>query len=489
MKRSFAIYRIATCFAALFFIGLALWTNKFFGKVTFDQALSTFYFNLQGSIEGDSKFTRRFIEWCVFWPAVVTFLMMTLPAVVRSINKILNQFIVVRKAKNLLYHHFPLALLIVGIGLTMHQYSMINYIRYHFASSQDFIAENYIKPNKVNVTASHHTKSLLLIYVESLEATYSDTNLFRNDLLQRLTRLQTRHVNFNDYEQVPGTSWSIAGIVSTQCSVPLKVLTMQNGNNFSEDVSHFLPGATCLSDILAQHGYKNIYMNGSDVDFAGVGNFMQDHHYQELYGKKEWLASGVLKPADVTGWGMPDDMLLEQTKIKLVKLIQEDKPFNLTVFTIDTHGLTGQLSKTCAKNGFDNFEGIVECTANMVADLIEYSDQQGWLDKMDIIVIGDHLAMKNLAYKELESSKRRTIFNIIVSKDKLVKNRDTIVHFDWLPTILTALGFDVKGGRLGLGYTALGTQKFKLPAHRIKELKNNIPYTSPFYYKLWLPKN
>jgi phosphoglycerol transferase len=306
------------------------------------------------------------------------------------------------------------------------------------------------------------------------------------DLLQRLNSLNQHKVSFKKFNQVAGTGWSIAGIVSTQCAVPLKLVTMLGNNTFGDKVSHFLPNAICLGDILSQHGYKNIYMNGSDIHFAGVGNFLEDHHYDELYGRDEWLKLGVAKESDLLGWGLSDDVLFEQAKLKLDALMKSDQPFNLTLFTIDTHGLSGRLNKTCMNKGYKDFTGIVECTGVLAADLIDYADKKNWLDKMDIVVIGDHLAMQNLVSNKLSQAKNRYIFNMIISKNQQKKNTNEIVHFDMLPTILTSLGFDIEGGRLGLGYSAIGASSPQRPHNRVTEMQKRIPYESKAYQKLWI---
>ena len=285
---------------------------------------------------------------------------------------------------------------------------------------------------------------------------------------------------------MPGTGWSVAGIIATQCAVPLKLVTIMKDNDFGEDTAHVLPGAQCLGDILAAHGYKNIYMNGSTLDFAGVGKFFKDHHYSEMYGREEWLQKGVLTEKDMTGWGLSDDKLLEQAKIKLEELVQGKQLFNLTLFTIDTHGLSGQLSEVCAKAGYRNFTGIVECTSNQVADFVHYAEKKGWLDKVNIVIVGDHLAMQNLASKELDAVEERYIFNMIVSKNKLMKNTNEIVAFDILPTVLTSLGFSSNSSRLGLGYSAIGAENSARPEHRIASLKEKLLFNSKRYNQLWL---
>lgn len=460
------IVRLLICFCGLFLIGFKLWTNKYFGNISIDQVLSTIAFDVQGTLTGDPAFTRRFLQWCVYWPFIVTIMVYVVTP---------NQF----------SKYIARLLLITGIALVCQQYQIITYIKQHTGKQHDYFAAQYIDPAKIYIYATH-PKNLVLIYVESLESTYSDTRLFQHDLLASLNNLPANHLTFKQYEQVPGTEWSVAGIIATQCAVPFKLLTILKQNKIGETINHMLPDATCLGDILAANGYENVYLNGSDLNFAGVGKFFKDHHYTELVGRAEWMKHTDIPAAAISGWGLHDDLLLDQAKIKLEKLVRSQKHFNLTIFTIDTHGPDGYLNTRCsAKTNAKNFSGIIECTANQIADFVNYAQQKGWLKNMNIVIIGDHLAMKNPVSKKLDAAQQRNIFNMIISENKLQKNTDDIIHFDMLPTILSSLGFEYHGARLGLGYSGIGRSEHTRTAAALAELKEKITLPSKRYNQLW----
>ncbi|HTM62924.1 MAG TPA: sulfatase-like hydrolase/transferase [Gammaproteobacteria bacterium] len=469
MNRTLASRTLAY-FIGLLLIGLKIWTNKYFGRITIDQALTTIVFNYQGSIAGDSVFLHRLLEWCVAWPLSLA---LVLSIVSIYFNKWLRYM-----------HHIIIA---AGIILVFAQYQVIAYIHQHLANQPDYFAQNYRDPAYVAIHANQ-PKNLVLIYVESLETSYSNTKLFNRDLLRNLNHLRETNTSFKHYQQIPGTEWSVAGIVATQCAIPLKLITLFSQNKFGEQAAHILPRAYCLGDILTANGYKNIYMNGSELSFGGVGKFFKDHHYQELYGRSEWQHSGIAKTADISGWGLHDDKLLEQAKIKLNQLEQSGERFNLTIFTIDTHGPEGHLNQLCKSKHVKNFAGIVECTADDVADFVEYVKRKGWLKNTNVVVIGDHLAMQNPVYDKLTSIKNRTIFNMIISDKPLHKNTDNIIHFDMLPTILSSLGFKFDGEKLGLGYSAfIGNHPLRT-RKTLQEMKRKLPLPSKRYNELWVSK-
>lgn len=469
------IFNTFVFFMGLFLIGLVFWTETNFGKVTIDQTLSTLDLGFNGAFSADSIFMKRFVLIAVLIPFFIT----TFYLFLNSKFAFLKRHFLINKVVACL----PILLLAIGIVGFINQFQIFNYIKNYFLDPKiDYFQSHYVDTKKINFTAKK-PKSLVLIYVESLETTYSDVNLFGHDLLQSLNQLDANKITFK-YTQMPGTGWTIAGMISTQCGIPFKMMTVFDGNTIGKHIEQFLPGATCLSDILAEKGYKNIFINGPALSFAGVGKFLKSHHYAEAYGRKQWLAQGYTK-ADFNRWGLPDDELFKQAKVKLAALIKEKKPFNLTVLTVDTHGPDGLLSKYCQKQGVNNFEGIVECTANQIADFVTYIKSQGWLDNLNIVIMGDHLAMANSASSKLTQNKYRSIFNMIITKEKLHKNTDEIVNFDMLPTILESLGFYYKGGRLALGYSAIREHRAEHASDRIPDMEKQLVFDSKLYKQFW----
>lgn len=457
-------------------LGIAWWTNKFFGVVTIDQVFSTIAFSVHGVLTSDPVFISRFLKWCVIGPIVATILLSILNLYAHRICGL----------KTIFKIRLDICILLIGLFLIGHQFSFLSFIKNEFQSSRthgDYFATNYVNPDKINFTLTH-PKSLILIYVESLENTYGNKKIFGRDLLFDLNQEKKQGVSFNHYQQMPGTGWTIAAFVSTQCGLPLKDLTILGKNRQGEIMDHFLRNATCLSDILAKHHYKNIYMNGSSIYFGGFGKFLRDHHYTEIYGREEWHALGI-PDNQMTGWGLHDDDLFKKAESKLTQLMQKNKPFNLTILTIDTHGYEGTLNSTCKKNGFKNFPGIVECTSKEITNFIQFVNKKGWNDKVTIVILGDHLVMKNPLSDILAKNNSRTIFNLILTTTPWQKSREDITHFDMFPTILDSLGFHYPKGQLGLGYTAfkrLGANH--PPKNRKKLMKSHLEEYSKTYAQL-----
>ncbi|OZA05561.1 MAG: phosphatidylglycerol--membrane-oligosaccharide glycerophosphotransferase, partial [Methylophilaceae bacterium 17-44-8] len=97
-------------------------------------------------------------------------------------------------------------------------------------------------------------------------------------------------------------------------------------------------------------------------------------------------------------------------------------------------------------------------------------------------------AMENPVSKKIDTIKQRHIYNQFVSYIPIQKNRNEVLHFDMYPTILEFLGFEITGGRLGLGYSAISNN---VPAlnDNYEEMEENLLNNSEQYLDLWKPRD
>ena len=347
----------------------------------------------------------------------------------------------------------------------------------------NYFRDNYKNPNTLSLKPINK-KNIIIIYIESFENGYSDTTLFGENLLSNFTIENSLSVS--NFAQAPGAEWTIAGIVASQCGVPLKVVFMHDGNNQGGDGNNgFVKNATCISDVLSKFGYINVFMNGSPLSFAGLELFLKTHKYDERYGKEFWLSSKKYSIDDMNFWGLQDDDLFKEAKLKLEELISQPKPFNLTILTINTHGPDGFLSKSCIKSGGKNYSDVVKCTALEMSNFIKYVKTRGYDKTTNIVILGDHMSMPTPLEYKLASQNNRSIFNSFVSRQNLSANRNDILHFDFAPTILDLAGVEVVGGRFGLGYNIFGTLSSDIPDSRLKDMKRNLLNVSTDYMNLW----
>jgi phosphoglycerol transferase len=461
--------RLANYFLALFGLGLGHWLRHSFGEPSIEQIVYHLRFN-EGLVDSGGFFAVTFAVECLALP-------LGLAGLALSVERALLPYLTGRGVSWL--HRLPALVFVGSVLMLMNQLSAGAYLR--SAWGGDYFSKNYVSPSTVPLTAVG-PRNLVLIYVEGLEDTYGDAAAFGKDLLHELRLVGGE--SFKHYAPAPGTAWTMGGFVATQCGIPLKAMGLLDAVLGSAKEQPYLPGATCLGDVLQDFGYRNVFMGGAGLAFAAKGRFLADHGYRERYGKREWLRQGV-RPDDMSRWGLYDDDLFERAKLRLKELHESGGRFNLTLLTVDTHHPGGFYSKRCKNAGASTFEGIVECTATQLADFVTFVRAQGWLSDTRLVIIGDHLAMPNPAYEKLLSAPSRGIFNLFISDAPLPRATEEILPFDMYPSILQFIGVNVAGGRLGLGYAGFSGAAVHRSRESLDALLSDVLNPSPTYMQLW----
>ncbi len=472
--------RVTAYFLAFFLVGLSHWLGASFDSPSIDQILYHLHYSDGLGIDIGRIFLFTFAMECLVFPLAFAVGASLLHGMLMRGDSVIRPG---ARAAWALGWVLPALAVCVGAGAVMSRLSIFEWIGYHFA--EDRFARHFIdagEPAAQPLPRPGKAKNLVLIYVESLEATYGRTQVWGRDLLLPLRGLGG--VSFSDYRPAPGTQWTIAGIVGTQCGVPLKIYSQQDVRQGSSGGRAFLPGATCLGDILQRHGYQNVFLGGAPLSFAGKGKFLADHGYAVAYGREEWVREGVDKDA-VGEWGLYDDQLFARARTKLAQLHASGQRFNLTLLTLDMHNPHGFRSPACIKRGLRSFEDIVECISHQTADFVRVIRQEGYLKDTNVVIVGDHLAVSNPVFDALRKIHDRRIYNQFISDDSPVKNTEEILPYDLYPSILEFIGFSVPNGRLGLGHSAFGEIRSPREPGRLQDLMLPSLSGSRRYEQLW----
>lgn len=290
-------------------------------------------------------------------------------------------------------------------------------------------------------------KNIVYVYLEGLERTYLDERLFPG-LTPHLSRLDKQGLSFTNLQQVYGTGWTIAGIVASQCGMPL---VAASGANTMTGMDSFLPGATCLGDILTRHGYGMSFMGGADLEFAGKGKFFNTHRYASVEGLRE-LKDQMPDRDYRSAWGLYDDTLFDLAKSRYDDLADTERPFGLVLLTVDTHHPRGHMSRQCEgityADGKNPILNAVHCADRLVASLVEHIAAHPAGRETVVVLASDHLGMPNTASELLMQGQRRNLFLVLnsgLSAQAIDRSGSTM---DVAPTLVSLLG-----GRLdALGY-------------------------------------
>lgn len=360
------------------------------------------------------------------------------------------------------------------------------------SSSSDFIENNYVDPTAELLSFPGQKRNLVYIFIESMESTFytkAQGGQLDQETIPELYQLAQNSVSFSDKElaggaiPLPGMGITSAGMVSQSSGLPLLVATGWKGEEATEV---FIPNATVLGDVLADAGYAQYLMVGSDAEFGARDKYYKAHGNAtilDLYTARE---SGVIdKTYDNGFWGMEDKYLFEYAKQELPGIAAGGQPFSFTLLTVDSHFPDGFDCSLCENQFKDQYANVLACTSRQVAEFVEWLKQQDFYQNTTIVISGDHLSMdENYFTKNQLDMMNRRVYNAIINPAGLVpvqtQNR-MFSSVDMFPTTLAAMGVTIEGDRLGLG-TNLFSDKPTLPElYGYDLLHQELSKTSDFY--------
>jgi phosphoglycerol transferase len=290
-------------------------------------------------------------------------------------------------------------------------------------------------------TGNQLKKNIIIIYAEGFEQLYFDQEIF-GDIVPNLRKLSGQAYRFTNAYQVRGATWTIAGIVASQCGFPLVVSNHIASNSTMASIDKPFENEECLADILLENGYKTVFMGGDPNSFAGRGNFLRTHGYQEVLGYGELIP--LLADQDYTmGWGLYDDSLFGLAYEKLETLEAGDSPYLLVLSTLDTHHPEGHPSKSCQRlsDNDDPISNAVYCSDQLISKFIKSIMELADMDETVIVLFSDHLAMRNSLWAKLRANKgQRRLTWMMFDNQPAGRSNRVATHFDFAPTLLDKSG-------------------------------------------------
>ncbi len=280
-------------------------------------------------------------------------------------------------------------------------------------------------------------KNLVLIFLEGFDKLYLEDEVFPG-LASRLNDLNAEGWQLENLNQVHGSSWTMGGLVSTLCGTPLLYESDFGGNEVM--FTRMLDKASCLPDVLDSASYHQVFMGGASLDFAGKGEFLGRHSFDEVLGKHE-LVPELENPEYLNSWGIFDDSLFSLAVQQFERLASLGKPFNLTLLTVDTHHPIGEPSASCSPyEAIDNtILHAVHCTDYLVGNFIDQLKQHPAYEDTLVVLVSDHLAMRNNAYSLFPPDYPRRLYFNVLNSDQRVAEQPLATPMDLAPTLLHLL--------------------------------------------------
>lgn len=472
------------------------WADKTFG-VGIDEILFTITSPLKGT---DSGVLWEALSACV--PRVLIVLALYgLLVILDCLNKT-TVFLGIKKVKlNITkFTRWTVALLsvaavVLGIKYADDQYGLFAYLRDRNSMSTIY-EDHYVEPDKANITHSDgNYKNLIYVYVESMETTYTSVeNGGKQDIcyIPNLVELARENVTFSDsnkiggFHNVTGTAYTMGSLLATSSGIPFSFPTGLNSMNKREN---FATGLTTLGDILEGFGYNQEFLCGSDASFAGRRNYYVQHGNYEIFDWYTAQEKGYIPKGYKVFWGYEDMYLFEIAKDELIRLSQEEKPFNFTMLTVDTHHVHGYVCSLCEDTYDMQTKNVVSCTDRQVAEFIRWCQKQPFFEDTAIIVSGDHPRMDTDMVEGVDTYDR-TIYNCFINCEtgaieQLNLTNRTFTPMDIFPTTLAALGFKWDGERLGLGTNLFSQQMTLAEELGFDYLNTELGKKSAYYPKFY----
>lgn len=448
--------------SGLYFLSFGI--HSFIGKIDLDAIL----FHLKFGIAGfDSDLASD-----IFWMSIAAWVVFSATA----INHLLRS-----RFGNTSFALFTIMMIVMN---PMSRYG-VDYLGYQLGYNKGTEYQplkSHYQPAP-DIIPTKNPKNVIFIYMEGLERTYNN-NAF-GGVYSRITDLAKEGVEFTNIAQISSTGWSIAGMVATQCGIPLFRHGLLFINHFL-GVRDFLPNTTCLGDQMSHAGYKQVYLASGDAAFAGISTFYKTHGGMEILDVYQMPG---LSPNDRNPWGMHDAQSFERARQQVRKLEAGDQPYNLIVQTVGPHDQMGYLSKSCRKPGqggeAEDILEAVECTGNLSVDFVNYLRETVDMDNTLLVLMSDHLAHGNNVYSTLEKFERRNsviFFGAGLSPGVIDKPGSMI---DIFPTVLEVIGTKLPNGKAGLGVSMFSDHPSLLQMTGLDNLNRSISFDRHFAKFIW----
>ncbi|MBQ8836209.1 MAG: LTA synthase family protein [Clostridia bacterium] len=356
-------------------------------------------------------------------------------------------------------------------------------------TDSDFIEEHYADPHTVELTFPQNKRNLIYIFLESMENTYADTSAgepITANYIPELTALAEENVSFSNTDtnggaySYSGTTWTASAMVAQTSGLPVKVPL---GADAYGDEEGFMPGVTSLGEILANKGYNQTLLVGSEAEFHGRESYFVGHGDYKIVDIISLKEDGILPEDYYEWWGFEDEKLFEFAKEELTALAAKEEPFNLTMLTADTHFPDGYVCEKCGAEHAEQYANVLSCSSKQVYDFIEWVKQQPFYENTTIVISGDHLTMDANFLDDIDENYTRTVYNCIVNsavEPVNEKNRE-FGTFDMLPTTLAAMGVKIEGDRLALGTNLFSAEQTLTEIYGFEVLDIEMQKNSEFY--------
>ncbi|RGO35386.1 phosphoglycerol transferase [Dorea longicatena] len=461
----------------------AKWMFDTWTSLTMDELV----FHLTTSLEGtNTDMIKAYCLKCVV-PAVICLAAVVAIWVICSLKK--------KNINKMMIVICLMGIVVIGtaVAVTWHKLNIGEYLKGQHTYSE-FIDDNYADPSTTNVSFPEQKRNLIYIFLESMEATYSDNEnggAFKKNVIPELTELAQANEDFSGKSKklnggyaMPGATWTMGAMFAQTSGLPLSISIDDNAMDTQDT---FFKDTTTLGDILQKEGYSQTLLIGSDATFGGRRLYFEEHGDYDILDYNYAIENGWIPEDYKVWWGYEDEKLFEFAKNKLTELSQQDTPFNLTMLTVDTHFEDGYICEKCPYTfGKNQYANVMACSSKQVKEFVDWVEQQSFAQNTTIVISGDHLTMDSDFCEDVDTDYDRKVYTTYINPAVASSGEKRRVYttFDNFPTTIAALGAEIVGDRLGLGTNLFSDRQTLSEEYGIEKEKIELSKQSKLMHKM-----
>jgi len=460
-----------------------------FGKIPFEQI----YYHALTPMDGvPSDLIWKFISFCIplslLFTSIIVYLLIKKNGQANIINdKESCPSIILGQVNRFMGKHLLGASMVIVLILLVNAVIIMGlpeFIKLTRASTAIY-EEEYIDPRMVTLEFPSKPRNLILLFMESMEVTYTSKEYGGNheqNLIPNLTRIAMENISFSNGTKVGGTfdyaGFTAPGLFTQMSGLPLRTTLDVNGGAFKNE---FFPGAWMMGDILDTKGYRQLVIFGSDAKFGTRDKMFKGHGNFEIFDLFTARERGLIPSDYYVFWGFEDRKLFEYIKMELLELASDDGPFCLVALTVDTHHFDGYVCPLCENDFDEQFSNVIACADKQINAFFSWLQAQPFYNDTTVVFLGDHLSM-NASYFQDNTYDRR-VYNAFVNSPVVpVNEKDRVFSsLDIFPTILAAMGVMIEGDRLAFGVNLFSDKLSLSQQYGAKPFNYEIRKNSFFY--------
>ena len=277
-------------------------------------------------------------------------------------------------------------------------------------------------------------RNLVILYLESFNTNYTKKGGSHfKDLTPNIDLFIETSVLFPNYFNAVTPTHN--SIFSSWCGIFPEL-----HDNYVRENPEYTKNLTCFSDILNSLGYTQKFFFGHGSWYAGITLFLKNHSYEQVTELSDIEIEFPEWKNNKHVWGIQDTDLSRYV-IRQVEQLENNQPFNLGVFYINTHP-PFFVAPDCPKYVSDNLHlQSIHCVDHAVGMVLRTLKKRGLMGNTIVVVVGDTPGHDN--EKGQFPPYNKTLLAIYSPNLKPGINETVSYSPDLGPTILEAMGIPV----------------------------------------------